>query len=101
MTEPKLTHYERRNNVLLAVFDTGPTQVHTVCRSINAAKRLSVELQKAGCRVVVDKDARNFIRPVRRHKMVTKKQSQKKVMQAGPRLTEDEARELERYLIAR
>lgn len=97
--EPKLTHYERRNNVMLAIYDVGPTKTHKVCSSINEAKKLSVALQKTGARVVVDKEAKNFIKPVRRHKVVSKNQSVKKTARIGPRLTEDEAKALERSLL--
>ncbi len=93
-TEPKLTHYERRNNVMLAVFDIGPAQTHQVCGSINEAKKLSRELQKTGKVVKVDKDCRNFHRPVRRHKIVTKSQSVKRIVHVGSRLTVAESREL-------
>jgi hypothetical protein len=99
--EPVLTHYERRNNVMLAVFDRGPVQTHTVCKSINEAKKLSVALQKTGAKVKVDKDSLNcnMNRKVRRPKVVTKSQSVKKILCAGPRLTEDEAKALERHLL--
>lgn len=97
--EPKLTHYERRNNVMLAVFDRGPAQTHTVCKSINEAKKLSVTLQKSGAKVRVDKDAKNFIKPVKRHKVLTKKQSVKQTARVGPRLTEEEGKALERHLL--
>jgi len=99
--EPVLTHYERRNNVMLAVFDRGPAQTHTVCKSINEAKRLSVTLQKAGAKVKVDKEASNdsFNRKVRKHKVLTKSQSTKKTARVGPRLTEEEGKALERHLL--
>jgi hypothetical protein len=97
--EPKITHYERRNNVMLAVFDVGPAQTHKVCESINEAKRLSVSLQKSGKVVKVDKECQNVHKPVRRHKVVTKAQSVKKTLRAGPRMTEDEGKALERHLL--
>lgn len=97
--EPKLTHYERRNNVMLAVYDSGKTDTHKVCGSINEAKKLSRTLQKSGKAVKVDKECQNIHRPVRRHKVITKSQSVKKTLRAGPRLSEDEARDLERALL--
>lgn len=98
-TEPELTHYERRNNVMLAVYDSGKTDTHKVCESINEAKRLSRSLQKTGKTVKVDKECQNVHRQVRRHKVITKNQSVKKTLRVGPRLTEDEAKALERSLL--
>jgi len=97
--EPKLTHYERRNNVMLEVYDSGQPKTHRVCGSINEAKKLSRALQKTGKKVMVDKECQNFFKPVRRHKVITKNQSVKKTLRVGPRLTEDEAKALERSLL--
>lgn len=97
--EPKVLRFERRNNVMLRVWDNGKTETYEVCKSINAAKRLSITLQKQGFRVVVDKEAKNFIKPTKRHKVVTKEQSRKKTARVGPRLTDEEGKALERHLL--
>lgn len=97
--DPVLTHYERRNNVMLEVYDRGPVKTHKVCDSINQAKKLSVTLQKSGKKVVVDKEACNFHKPIKRHKVITKHQSVKKTARVGPRLTEEEGKALERHLL--
>lgn len=99
--EPQITHYERRNNVMLEVYDIGPVRTHRVCASINEAKRLSRILQSSGKKVKVDHTVDNVHKPVRRHKVITKSQSVKKTLRAGPRLTEDEAKALERHLLRR
>jgi hypothetical protein len=96
--EPKFTHYERRNNVMLKVFDNGKSETHQVCGSINLAKKLSITLQKTGAKVRVDKEACNFHKPVRKHKVLTKSQSINKSVLAGPRMSAEDALSLARAL---
>lgn len=99
--EPVLTHYERRNNTMLAVYSDGGKRTHEACNSINSAKRLSRELQKAGKKVVVDHTVEARHQPQRRVKVLTKKQSAPKILKAGPRLDPAIAKEFERSLIDR